>query len=71
MADTYSEKLKTELERIKLHNGAKMECTKGEVSVEREESNEMASYFYDNANDFAEGIMFVLDLIQNGYMKAR
>lgn len=71
MANTYSEKLKVQLERIKLDGGVNMESTDDEVLVEHEENNEMAEYRFENADDFAEGVMFVLDLIQNGYMRVR
>lgn len=64
-------KLKDQLERIKLITGIKMESTDYTVSVECDECNEAADYSFDNAGDFAEGVMFVLDLIQNGYMKVR
>lgn len=71
MANIHSEKLKAQLERIKLDGGVNMESTDDEVSVEHEENNEMAEYRFENADDFAEGVMFVLDLIQNGYMRVR
>lgn len=71
MANIHSEKLKAQLERIKLHSGVNMESTVHKVSVEREESNEVAEYLFENPDDFTEGVMFVLDLIQNGYMKVR
>lgn len=65
------EKLQEQLKRIKLHSGVEMDSTDCTVSVEREESDEMAEYSFECADDFAEGVMFVLDLIQNGYMKVR
>ncbi|MDD5211936.1 MAG: hypothetical protein PHV62_05935 [Sulfuricurvum sp.] len=65
------ESVKRQLERLKLREFVQMTDSEGKVTVEHMEADEVAEYYYDSSRDFAEGMMFVLDLIENGYMKAR